>query len=72
MKCLKCGYDLDEETVTVTFERINSWPKKITKNTLPERVETIVVPISKTFIKNGKRFYKLVTGHGTDIVLETD
>lgn len=58
-----------EQEITVFFFRKNSWPFSIDEKIEGATVHAINVPISRIFLKNNKKYYKMVCGHGDDIDL---
>jgi hypothetical protein len=59
-----------EKTFLVQYTRVNSWPEPVTRKTLRDAVESLVVRESETRLtKRGKRIYRMVTGHGTSVDL---
>lgn len=58
-----------ERKVEVRFTREGPWPIELSDDTPEEKIETLQVPLSKTYVKRGKRFYKMILGHGLDLVL---
>lgn len=46
-----------------------SYPEKPPKDTPEDEIESRQVPLSETYVKNGKRFHDMICGHGTTITL---
>lgn len=56
------------ETFTVTYTIKNSWPYSIEDNVKGEQ-EKITVKKCETFVKHGKRYYRMHCGIGTYVDL---
>lgn len=56
------------QTYEVAYIRKNSWPYSIDEGVKGER-ETIQVKKSETFVKHGKRYYRMRCGIGTYVDL---
>jgi hypothetical protein len=58
--------------VIVRYWVKNTWPYSIDRKIDGARIETIEVAENEIFKKNGKRYYRLQSGHGvtTDLLVE--
>jgi len=60
--------------ITVRYWVAHTWPYSIDNkpNTIETKVYTITIDESEIFIKNGKKYYSLQSGHGqsTDLLIE--
>ena len=63
-----------EAMITVSYLVKSTWPYSIEEKIDGGKIETIEVPLSKTFIKNGKRYYRMTSGYGihTDLFIENN
>ena len=63
-----------EKMITVSYWVESTWPYSIDKKIDGGKIETTEVPLSKTFIKNNKRYYRMTSGHGiyTDLLIENN
>ncbi len=57
------------EMVTIRFKKKNSWPYSIDEKIDGATIETIEVPLNEIYVKDNKRYYRCVTGHGESVEL---
>jgi len=71
--CPTCGHPIKDESILVKYWVKSSWPYSINdKPSGTNETNTIEVALSETYIKNGRRYYKLQSGHGvyTELLVE--
>ena len=64
----------EENTVTVKYWTRNTWPYSIDDEPKDGHIELRAIKVDKSelFNKNGKKYYRLTSGHGvwTDLLVE--